>query len=276
MGLNAEFVPPHDTGASLYVRPVAFGVGPNLVLAPGNDYIFTVYVTPTGNYHGHAPVAALVLEAFDRAAPRGTGHAKVGGNYAPVLRHQQAAQAEGYGITLHLDAVARRDVDEFSTSAFVGVEYADKGVAGEPPTLLAPTSPSTIRSVTQDSVCDIAESWGWKVERGPVPWPRLAALHEVWGVGTAAALVPVKSITRRSTGEAFELRGVPGGRPQWAWEKMMDALKGYQLGKLEDRFGWLDYVEEPRGFASEVANGATNDSADPIELANGKEAAHRP
>jgi len=49
-------------------------------------------------------VDALILEDFDRAAPYGVGQAKVGGNYAPVLKHAEKARLNGYGITLHLDS----------------------------------------------------------------------------------------------------------------------------------------------------------------------------
>lgn len=63
-----------------------------------------VYVLPVGVYHGSHPVEALILEDFDRAAPYGVGQAKVGGNYAPVLKHAEKARLNGYGITLHLDS----------------------------------------------------------------------------------------------------------------------------------------------------------------------------
>jgi branched-chain amino acid aminotransferase len=86
VSLNAEFVPPHRTGSSMYVRPLLFGSSAQLGLSPPEEYTFVVFVMPTGVYHGVHPVDALILEDFDRAAPNGTGSAKVGGNYAPVLR----------------------------------------------------------------------------------------------------------------------------------------------------------------------------------------------
>ena len=45
---------------------------------------------------------ALILDDFDRSAPMGTGTAKMGGNYAPVFKHANAAKKAGYGITLHV------------------------------------------------------------------------------------------------------------------------------------------------------------------------------
>ena len=118
---------------------------------------------PVGVYHGVHPVKALILEDFDRAAPDGTGSAKVGGNYAPVLRWSDKARNEGYGITLHLDSKTRSEIDEFSTSGFIGVKND-----GEDITLVVPDSKNVISSVTSDSVLDIAKSFGWKTERRSV------------------------------------------------------------------------------------------------------------
>ena len=165
VSLNAEYVPPHETGAAMYIRPLLFGSSAQLGLNPPEEYTFLVYVLPVGVYHGVKPVAALVLEDFDRAAPEGTGSAKVGGNYAPVLRHSQKAYAEGYGITLHLDSKTRTVIDEFSTSGFIGITQK-----GDEISMVVPDSKSVIKSVTSESVCEIARSFGWKVEARPVSY----------------------------------------------------------------------------------------------------------
>ena len=164
VALNAEFVPPHRTGAAMYVRPLLFGSSAQLGLSPPDEYTFVVYVLPTGVYHGTHPVDCLVLEEFDRAAPEGTGSAKVGGNYAPVLKWSERARSEGFGITLHLDSKTRSVVDEFSTSGFVGAHVRGP----DDVTLVVPDSKNVIKSVTSDSVCEIAKSFGWKVEVRPV------------------------------------------------------------------------------------------------------------
>ena len=75
---NAEYVPPHETGASLYIRPLLFGSSAQLGLNPPEEYTFLVYVLPVGVYHGVKPADCLVLETFDRAAPLGVGSAKIG------------------------------------------------------------------------------------------------------------------------------------------------------------------------------------------------------
>ena len=176
VALNAEFVPPHDTGAAMYVRPQVYGSSAQLGLSPPEEYTFCVFVLPTGVYHGTHPVKALILDDFDRAAPNGTGSAKVGGNYAPVLRWSERARNEGYGITLHLDSKRHEEVDEFSTSGFIGAL-----VEGAEVTLVVPDSKAVIDSVTSDSVQQIARSFGWKVEKRSVSGPAssLLSVHVV-------------------------------------------------------------------------------------------------
>jgi branched-chain amino acid aminotransferase len=46
----------------------------------------------------------IVEEHFHRAAPGGTGGAKVAGNYSPVLVTQLQAKKNGYSDVVYLDA----------------------------------------------------------------------------------------------------------------------------------------------------------------------------
>lgn len=196
-----------------------------------------VYTIPVGVYHGIHPVDCLILETFDRAAPHGTGSAKIGGNYAPVLRHSEAARKAGYGITLHLDSQTRTMIDEFSTSGFLGVlETTPK------PTLVVPDSSSVISSVTSSSVQQIAEGWGWNVEVRKVHLEELTKFTEVMAAGTAASLVPVKSVVMESTG--MKVVYCKGEEPGPRIVQLLKELKGIQTGMVEDRFEWLVKVAE--------------------------------
>ncbi|KAL8694173.1 MAG: hypothetical protein Q9218_001116 [Villophora microphyllina] len=238
VALNAEYVPPHRTGAALYIRPLLFGSSAQLGLNPPEEYTFCVFVLPVGVYHGVHPVDALILEDFDRAAPEGTGSAKVGGNYAPVLRWSEKARNDGFGITLHLDSKTRTVIDEFSTSGFIGVRQE-----GEKFTVVVPDSKNVIKSVTSESICEIARSFGWDVEKRPIKYEELPIFTEVMAAGTAAALVPIKSISMRSRNDKF-LYQKGGDEPGPACVKLLTTLKGIQQGKIKDSFGWLDYVQE--------------------------------
>lgn len=252
VGLNAEYVPPNYTGASLYIRPFIFGSSAQLGLNPPEEYTFCVFVLPVGVYHGVRPVAALILEDFDRAAPEGTGTAKVGGNYAPVLKWSEKAGKEGFGITLHLDSKTRTEIDEFSTSAFVGVKQD-----GDKYTIVVPDSKNVIASVTADSVCQLAKSFGWTVEIRSIKYEELPEFTEVIAAGTAAALVPIKSITMKRKGDKFTYQN-ESDEPGPAFTKLLTTYKAIQLGKTKDIYGWLDPVQKaPKGFTGH-ANGDMN------------------
>ncbi|KAF2242771.1 branched-chain amino acid aminotransferase II [Trematosphaeria pertusa] len=250
VGMNAAYVPPHETGAAMYVRPLLFGSSAQLGLNPPEEYTFCVYVVPTGVYHGTHPVDALILEQFDRAAPEGTGSAKVGGNYAPVLRWSEKAHKAGYGITLHLDSKTRTVIDEFSTSAFIGVKRD-----GDKVKLVASNSKNVIKSVTGDSILRIGESFGWETESREIPYTELNDFDEILAAGTAAALVPIKSITLESKNEKFSYRN-GSDEPGPACVKLLATLKGIQQGKIEDKQGWLFKVDKPEQWGKNRVNGA--------------------
>lgn len=241
---NAEFVPPHETGAAMYIRPLLFGSSAQLGLSPPDEYTFVVFAMPTGVYHGVHAVDALILEDFDRSAPEGTGSAKVGGNYAPVLRHSGRAAAEGFGITLHLDSRTRSEIDEFSTSAFIGVR---KDPASGAVTLVQPDSKNVIDSVTAESVCEIGRRvFGFAVERRRVAYEEIKEFNEVFAAGTAAALVPIRSITMRSREDKFTFDcGADGQSGGDICVKLLQMLKSVQAGKVEDQFGWNLTVQKP-------------------------------
>lgn len=261
VGMNAAYVPPHETGAAMYVRPLAFGSSAQLGLNPPEEYTFCVFVVPTGVYHGTKPVDALILEEFDRAAPEGTGSAKIGGNYAPVLRWSERAHHDGFGITLHLDSKTRSVIDEFSTSAFLGVKRE-----GEKTKIVQSGSRNVIKSVTADSICRIAESLGWEVETREIPYAELTEFDEVLAAGTAAALVPIRSITMKSKGDKIVYEAA-SQEPGPACVKLLSTLKGIQQGRIEDKFGWLYEVERPEMW-DEVngvkANGTEEEAVDSL------------
>ncbi|KAK8076211.1 aminotransferase [Apiospora phragmitis] len=231
---NAEYVPPADTEAYLYIRPVMFGASAKLALAPPEEVVLAVYVQPTRPYHGSAAIDGVVLEDFDRAAPRGMGAYKVGGNYAPVWRHAAKAREMGYGITLHLDSATRTCVEEFSTSGFLG--HKKKNDGEEKDTLVVPRTDNAIASATSDTMVRVAEKQGWAVEHHDVPFSSIGELDEVVAVGTAAAAVPVKSLVRLSTNEKF---GFPASdKKEGKLLGLSRLVAGIQRGHAEDTEGW--------------------------------------
>ncbi|KAK5082670.1 hypothetical protein LTR05_006550 [Lithohypha guttulata] len=259
VAVNAEFVPPANSGQAMYIRPLLFCSSAQLGLNPGSEYTFVVFVMPTGVYHGTNAVDALILEDFDRAAPEGTGSAKIGGNYAPVLRHSQKAYKEGFGITLHLDSKTRSEIDEFSTSGFIGVKQGTDGKT----TVVVPDSKNVIKSVTSESACQIAQDvYGYTVERRRITYEELPEFSEIMAAGTAASLVPIKSITMRSRNDKFTFeKALPSdGGPGPVCKELLKTLKGIQQGVEKDQFGWNKVVKQPpKGFVGDTeVNGGTH------------------
>ncbi|KAJ3579905.1 hypothetical protein NPX13_g656 [Xylaria arbuscula] len=202
---------------------------------------------------------------------------KVGGNYAPVLRWSDKARSEGYGITLHLDSATRSEIDEFSTSGFIGAK-----VDGDDVTLVVPDSKNVIMSVTVESILDIGRSFGWKVENRRVAFSELPTFSEVMAAGTAAALVPIRSITRRespkspksitssigkherlTTDENSEkVTYAPDSRDDEdigpVCTKLLTQLRAIQLGKVTDDQKWCARVTQEDGMRAttqEKSNG---------------------
>ncbi|KAK8109023.1 hypothetical protein PG984_014824 [Apiospora sp. TS-2023a] len=231
---NAEYVPPADTEAYLYIRPVMLGSSAKLALAPPEEVILAVYVQPTRPYHGSDAIDGVVLEDFDRAAPRGMGAYKVGGNYAPVWRHAAKAREMGYGITLHLDSATRTCVEEFSTSGFLGHKKETPGDGKH--TLVVPKTDNAIASATSDTMTRVAALQGWTVEHRDVPFSSIGELDEVVAVGTAAAAVPVKSLVRLSTNEKFAFPG--SDKAEAKLLELSRLVAGIQRGHAEDTEGW--------------------------------------
>lgn len=229
---NSRFIPPYGTGASLYVRPVVFGMGARVGLGPASEYMFLVLVTPVGPYYkgGFMPVKALVVEDYDRAAPMGTGDCKVGGNYAAGLRGEIFGKTKGYPIVLYLDPKEKKYIDEFSTSNFIGIS-GNK--------YITPASSSILNSITNMSLTRLAEDMGMAVERRPISIEELQDFDEIGAVGTAAVITPISSIRHRDR----EYRYGNGTEAGPVITRLYDRLSKIRTGEYEDKFGWLEEIE---------------------------------
>ena len=84
--LNERFIPPYESGASLYIRPLLIGTGAQVGVHPAKEYLFVVFVTPVGPYFkgGFSTNPYVIIREFDRAAPLGTGIYKVGVTTPPA------------------------------------------------------------------------------------------------------------------------------------------------------------------------------------------------
>ena len=85
--------------------------------------------------------------------------------------------------------------------------------------------------------------------------------------GTAAALVPIRSITRESLSETSTYIPADSEEPGPVCSKLLSTLKGIQLGKIKDTFGWNSEVKEVdvKNYApGEATNGVNAEHVDKL------------
>jgi branched-chain amino acid aminotransferase len=231
--LNRKFVPPHGTGATLYIRPVLYGSGPEVGVKPSSEYTFIVFVTPVGPYfkEGIKPVNMLITRDIDRAAPKGTGIYKVGGNYAASLRAIVAAKNGGYANAIFLDACEKKYIDECGPANFFGIRNN---------TYITPKSESILNSITNMSLIDLAGEMGMKTERRQVPVTELSEFEEAGACGTAAVISPIAKIFDPEENKIYEY--CKDGNPGPYTMKLYNRLLAIQYGDEPDTFGWISVV----------------------------------
>ncbi len=232
--LNERFVPPYESGASLYIRPVLFGTSAQVGVHPASEYTFIVFVTPVGPYFkgGFSCNPYVIIREFDRAAPLGTGTFKIGGNYAASLRANKKAHDMGYSSEFYLDAKEKKYIDECGAANFFGIRDN---------TYITPLSTSVLPSITNRSLIALAESFGLKVERRPVAEEELLTFEEAGACGTAAVISPIERIDDVEKGISYVI--AKDGKPGPISTKLYNKLRAIQYGDEPDEFGWITIVE---------------------------------
>ncbi len=232
--LNERFVPPYESGASLYIRPLLIGTGPKVGVQPADDYLFVIFVTPVGPYFkgGFKPTKMVIMREYDRAAPNGTGNIKVGGNYAASLKSGHIAHDMGYASVLYLDSREKKYIDECGAANFFMIK--DNVYA-------TPESKSILPSITNKSLMKLAEDMGMKVERRKITVEELADFDEVGACGTAAVITPISMIDDYDTGKSYIF--TKDDKPGKVCEKLYNTLRGIQYGEIEDPYGWTTIID---------------------------------
>lgn len=232
--LNRKYIPPYGSGATLYIRPLLYGSGAEVGVKPSLEYTFIVFVTPVGPYfkEGVKPVNMLICRDTDRAAPKGTGTFKVGGNYAASLKAYVDAKCAGYSNTIFLDAKEKKYIDECGPANFFGIKEN---------TYITPKSESILQSITNMSLIEIAANMGMTTERRQVPVTELSTFEEAGACGTAAVISPIAKIYDPEDNHIYEYckDGEPGARSM----KLYNRLVAIQNGDEPDPFGWITVLD---------------------------------
>ena len=202
---NERFVPPYESGASLYIRPLLIGTSAQVGVKPAKEYLFIVFVSPVGPYfkEGFKPTPMEILRQYDRAAPLGTGSYKVGGNYAASLVAGEKAHELGYSAVLYLDAKEKKYIDECGPANFFGIRGNS---------YITPKSTSILPSITNKSLMQLAEDMGMTVEVRQIPEDEIGTFDEAGACGTAAVISPIARIDDLDENKSyiFSKDGKPG------------------------------------------------------------------
>lgn len=232
--LNERFVPPYESGASLYIRPLLIGTGAQVGVHPANEYLFVIFVSPVGPYFkgGFATNDYVIIREYDRAAPLGTGRYKVGGNYAASLAANKMAHDAGYASEFYLDAKEKKYIDECGAANFFGIKEGK---------YITPKSSSILPSITNRSLQQLAKDLGMEVEVRPIPEEELTTFEEAGACGTAAVISPIRKIDDLENHKSYVISkdGKPG---PWS-EKLYTHLRAIQYGTEPDVHGWTTVIE---------------------------------
>lgn len=232
--LNERFVPPYESGASLYIRPLLIGTGAQVGVHPANEYLFVIFVSPVGPYFkgGFATNDYVIIREYDRAAPLGTGRYKVGGNYAASLAANKMAHDAGYASEFYLDAKEKKYIDECGAANFFGIKDGK---------YITPKSSSILPSITNRSLQQLAKDLGMEVEVRPIPEEELSTFEEAGACGTAAVISPIRKIDDLENHKSYVISkdGKPG---PWS-ERLYTHLRAIQYGTEPDVHGWTTVIE---------------------------------
>ncbi|WP_255377373.1 MULTISPECIES: branched-chain amino acid aminotransferase [Listeria] len=230
---NEEFIPPYGTGGTLYLRPFVIGVGDNVGVHAAPEYIFSIFCTPVGAYFkGGLQPASFVVSDYDRAAPKGTGAAKVGGNYASSLLPGKNAQKRNFADAIYLDPATHTKIEEVGAANFFGITKDNRFVT--------PFSPSILPSITKYSLLYLAEHrLGLEVEEGDVYIDQLDDYKEAGACGTAAVITPIGGIQNGDDYHVFYSETEVGP----VTRQLYDELCGIQFGDKEAPKDWIVKVK---------------------------------
>ncbi|MDY2550596.1 branched-chain amino acid aminotransferase [Enterococcus casseliflavus] len=226
---NQEYVPPYGSGATLYIRPLLIGVGENIGVSPAPEYIFTVFCMPVGPYFkGGLTPTNFIVSDYDRAAPNGTGAAKVGGNYAASLLPGYEAHQRKFSDCIYLDPETHTKIEEVGSANFFGITADNEFVT--------PKSPSILPSITKYSLLHLAQhSLGLTPVQGDVYLNELDRFVEAGACGTAAVISPIGGIQNGEDFHVFYSETEVG--PQT--KALYDQLTGIQFGDIAAPTGWI-------------------------------------
>jgi branched-chain amino acid aminotransferase len=188
-----------------------------------------VFCIPVGAYFkGGMKPHDFVISGYDRAAPNGTGAAKVGGNYAASLMPGSEAKKNNFADCIYLDPQTHSKIEEVGSANFFAITKDD--------VFVTPKSPSVLPGITRLSLIELAKSrLGLKVEEGDVFIDQISEFKEAGACGTAAVITPIGGISYKDNLHVFFSQTDVGP----VTKRLYNELTGIQSGDVEAPAGWI-------------------------------------
>jgi branched-chain amino acid aminotransferase len=211
-----------------YIRPLIYrgyeALGVNPLTCPVDAAIL---LWEWGTYLGQEALEQGVdvkVATWARMAPNTLpAMAKSAANYANSALIKMEAITDGYAEGIALDVSG--NVSEGSGQ---NIFLVRDGIIHTPP-----IGSSILGGITRDSVMTLARDLGYTVHETVIPREALYIADEVFVVGTAAEVTPIRSIDRISVG---------AGRRGPITEALQRAFFDVVNGDVPDTHGWLTYV----------------------------------
>jgi branched-chain amino acid aminotransferase len=217
-----------------YIRPLMYRGYDTLGVNPlPNPIEAAILVWEWGAYLGQDALEQGVdmkVSSWSRMAPNTfPAMAKATANYANSALIKMDALADGYSEGIALDVSGK-----VSEGSGQNIFIVRNGVLYTPP-----LGASILGGITRDSVITLARDHGLTVVETDLPRESLYIADEVFVVGTAAEVTPIRSIDKIVIGPGH--RGPVTERLQRAFFEVIN-------GTVPDTHGWLTYV-----YAEEAA-----------------------
>ncbi|MCR3755591.1 MAG: branched-chain-amino-acid aminotransferase [Sodalis sp. Psp] len=216
---------------SAYVRPLIFigdvGMGVNPPANYTTDVIIAAF--PWGTYLGEEALDQgidAMVSSWNRATANTIPTAtKAGGNYLSSILVGSEARRHGYQEGIALDVYGY-----VSEGAGENLFEVKDDILFTPP-----FTSSALPGITRDAIIKLAKTAGLEVREQVLSRESLYLADEVFMSGTAAEITPVRSVDGIKVGI---------GKCGFVTKKLQQEFFGLFSGKTEDKWGWLDLVNQ--------------------------------
>ncbi|MCL1067495.1 branched-chain amino acid transaminase [Shewanella olleyana] len=216
---------------SAYIRPLIFlgdvGMGITPPIDAQCDMVVAAFAW--GAYLGEDSMDAgvdVAVTSWQRLAPNTipTG-AKAGGNYLSSLQISTEAKRNGFdeGIALDTNGLV-------SEGAGANLFVVKNNKIYTPPATAA-----ILKGITRDTIMVLAKDLGYEVIEEAMAREFLYVADEIFMTGTAAEIVPVRSVDRIEVG---------AGKRGPVTKQVQSSFFGLFNGETEDKWGWLEPLKK--------------------------------